>query len=219
MDGKGLMEIEVRTAIDPETGQTYSIKFPTSEVVQQEILKLEYPLDGLMMAQATEILTEKLGLSDEQKEAKSKRGEKYLRYFHHEIVIPAFGKLFKEGKLIQPGGSHKPYMPPQTEAPSSNSDDDMPVGTGGPNGISEIDSIEAIYQKNMKTLAADLLEKIKANSPAFFERLVIDLLVKMGYGGSREDAAEAVGGSGDGGIDGIIKEDRLGLDKIYVQAK
>lgn len=56
-------------------------------------------------------------------------------------------------------------------------------------------------------------------SPAFFERLVIDLLVSMGYGGSRQDAASAVGKSGDGGIDGIIKEDRLGLDVIYVQAK
>nr|WP_283817518.1 restriction endonuclease [Herbaspirillum sp. C7C8] len=56
-------------------------------------------------------------------------------------------------------------------------------------------------------------------SPAFFERVVIDLLVAMGYGGSRQDAASAVGKSGDGGIDGIIKEDRLGLDVIYVQAK
>ena len=57
------------------------------------------------------------------------------------------------------------------------------------------------------------------NSPTFFEELVIDLLVEMGYGGSREDAAEAVGRSGDGGIDGIINEDRLGLDVVYVQAK
>ena len=59
----------------------------------------------------------------------------------------------------------------------------------------------------------------KNNTPAFFEELVIDLLVKMGYGGSREDAGKAVGKSGDGGIDGIINEDRLGLDMIYVQAK
>ena len=51
------------------------------------------------------------------------------------------------------------------------------------------------------------------------KKLVVDLLVKMGYGGSREDAGKAVGGSGDGGIDGIINEDRLGLDVIYVQAK
>jgi restriction system protein len=56
-------------------------------------------------------------------------------------------------------------------------------------------------------------------SPAFFERLVVDLLVKMGYGGSRKDAGEAIGRSGDGGVDGIIKEDRLGLDILYIQAK
>ena len=56
-------------------------------------------------------------------------------------------------------------------------------------------------------------------SPNFFERLVVELLVKMGYGGSRKDAGEAIGRTGDEGIDGIIKEDRLGLDTIYIQAK
>lgn len=81
------------------------------------------------------------------------------------------------------------------------------------------ESIDENYQKVQEKLAADLLEKIHDNSPPFFEELVIDLLVKMGYGGSREDAGKAVGRSGDGGIDGIINEDRLGLDVIYVQAK
>ena len=69
-----------------------------------------------------------------------------------------------------------------------------------------------------RLLAAALRKQIKGKSPGFFEELVIDLLVKMGYGGSREDA-EAVGRSGDGGIDGTINEDRLGLDVVYVQAK
>lgn len=55
--------------------------------------------------------------------------------------------------------------------------------------------------------------------PSFFEKLVVDLLIKMGYGGSRKDAGQALGKSGDGGIDGIIKEDKLGLDTIYIQAK
>jgi len=80
-------------------------------------------------------------------------------------------------------------------------------------------SIDENYQQIRKELAVDLLEKIKSNSPDFFEKLVVDLLVKMGYGGSREDAGRAVGGSGDGGIDGIINEDRLGLDVVYIQAK
>lgn len=69
------------------------------------------------------------------------------------------------------------------------------------------------------TLVAELLEQIKGCSPEFFERLVVDLLVGMGYGGTRADAGRAVGKSGDGGIDGIINEDRLGLDVIYIQAK
>jgi len=60
---------------------------------------------------------------------------------------------------------------------------------------------------------------VKSASPSFFERLVVELLVRMGYGGTLRDAGQAVGKSGDGGIDGIIKEDRLGLDVIYIQAK
>jgi restriction system protein len=81
------------------------------------------------------------------------------------------------------------------------------------------DALAAAYVKLRKNLEAELLEQVKTASPAFFERLVIDLLVSMGYGGSRQDAGRAIGRSGDGGIDGIIKEDRLGLDVIYVQAK
>jgi restriction system protein len=79
--------------------------------------------------------------------------------------------------------------------------------------------IEEAYQRLRVALAADLLQQIKSASPQFFERLVVDLLIKKGYGGSRQDAGEAIGKSGDEGIDGIIKEDRLGLDVIYLQAK
>lgn len=75
------------------------------------------------------------------------------------------------------------------------------------------------YQRLRGNLEAELLDQVKSSTPAFFERLVIDLLVSMGYGGSRRDAGRAIGKSGDGGIDGIIKEDKLGLDVIYLQAK
>ena len=71
----------------------------------------------------------------------------------------------------------------------------------------------------VSSLKSDLLNLIKNNSPQFFEKLVVDLLVAMGYGGSHQDAAQAIGKTNDGGIDGIISEDRLGLDKIYIQAK
>jgi restriction system protein len=81
------------------------------------------------------------------------------------------------------------------------------------------ESLESSFQDIQKTLAQELLSKIKTCSPSFFERMVIELLVSMGYGGSRIDAGKAIGKSGDEGIDGIIKEDKLGLDVIYIQAK
>ncbi|MCC6475721.1 restriction endonuclease [bacterium] len=75
------------------------------------------------------------------------------------------------------------------------------------------------YTQFRAALADEILSKVKSCSPRFFERLVVELLVKMGYGGSVDETARVVGKSGDGGIDGIIKEDKLGLDIIYVQAK
>lgn len=81
------------------------------------------------------------------------------------------------------------------------------------------EALENSYQKIRKSLAQDILNKVVSLTPEFFERLVVELLVKMGYGGSIKDAGKAVGRSGDEGIDGTIKEDKLGLDIIYVQAK
>lgn len=81
------------------------------------------------------------------------------------------------------------------------------------------EQLAEIYKLLKQNLAAELLEQVRSCSPSFFERLVVRLLVAMGYGGSFEDAARAIGGSGDEGIDGIIKEDPLGLDVVYIQAK
>ncbi|MCL2872055.1 MAG: restriction endonuclease [Betaproteobacteria bacterium] len=81
------------------------------------------------------------------------------------------------------------------------------------------EALDAAYQELRGTLADDLLKRVHDCDPTFFERLVIELLVKMGYGGSRQDAGTHLGKSGDGGIDGIINEDRLGLDVVYIQAK
>jgi restriction system protein len=81
------------------------------------------------------------------------------------------------------------------------------------------DSLASAYKQLRSALESEILSSVKEASPSFFERLVVDLLVKMGYGGSRQDAGKALGKSGDGGIDGIINEDRLGLDVIYIQAK
>lgn len=81
------------------------------------------------------------------------------------------------------------------------------------------DSLASAYNKLRMALESEVLISVKETSPSFFERLVVDLLVKMGYGGNRQDAGKALGKSGDGGIDGIINEDQLGLDVIYIQAK
>ena len=81
------------------------------------------------------------------------------------------------------------------------------------------ETLEASYFSIRKALALDLIDKVVNLSPAFFEKLVVELLVRMGYGGSIKDAGKAVGKSGDEGIDGTIKEDKLGLDIIYIQAK
>jgi restriction system protein len=81
------------------------------------------------------------------------------------------------------------------------------------------ENLDKAYQRIRKSLASELLNKVVELSPTFFERLVVELLVKMGYGGSIKDAGKAIGKSGDEGIDGTIKEDKLGLDIIYVQAK
>lgn len=81
------------------------------------------------------------------------------------------------------------------------------------------EALENAYQNLRDNLASDLLQQIKSSPSSLFEKIVVELLVRMGYGGSRRDAGKAIGRSGDEGIDGIIKEDRLGLDIIYIQAK
>jgi restriction system protein len=101
-----------------------------------------------------------------------------------------------------------------SDGPSGNESEPLPLPDRTPE-----EEIDDAYQRIRSTLAAELLSSIRATTPERFERLVVDLLVKMGYGGTRRDAGEAIGRSGDGGIDGIIKEDRLGLDAIYIQAK
>ena len=96
--------------------------------------------------------------------------------------------------------------------------DDHDGGTGT-QPLDPEEAIENAYQALRGDIEADLLTKIKESSPDFFEQLVIDLLLKMGYGGSRKEAGRAIGKSGDEGIDGVIDEDALGLDVVYIQAK
>lgn len=110
-------------------------------------------------------------------------------------------------------------FPGHLEFRSSPKKSPTPAAPAAESSLTPQEHVALGYQQMRDDLAEALLQRIKACSAEFFEQLVVDLLVAMGYGGSREDAGEALGRSGDGGIDGIIKEDRLGLDVIYLQAK
>ncbi|WP_286337055.1 restriction endonuclease [Hydrogenimonas cancrithermarum] len=101
----------------------------------------------------------------------------------------------------------------------SENDAQIEISTGQDSDLTPEDSLAEAYKLLRSALESEVINVVKEASPSFFERLVVDLLVKMGYGGSRQDAGKALGKSGDGGIDGIINEDRLGLDVIYIQAK
>jgi len=115
----------------------------------------------------------------------------------------AYLKQFDEYKDFQSGSKNEKPKEPETSTDE----------------LTPLEHIEFGYQKVREELELELIEKVKSGSPAFFERVVVELLVAMGYGGSRKDAGQTLGKSGDGGIDGVIKEDRLGLDVIYLQAK
>lgn len=132
------------------------------------------------------------------------RGKKLLAQGHERIDVKVLNQYPEFVEFHTPSKQNKSVPTPSTEE-----------------GISETpeEVLQKAYQSIRSDLAGEILERIKSNSPAFFENLVIDLMVAMGYGGSRVDAGQSVGQSGDEGIDGIIKEDRLGLDVIYLQAK
>ena len=102
---------------------------------------------------------------------------------------------------------------------SKKEDDSSSSDTAEDNSQTPEEALETAYQKIRKSVALDLINKVLTLSPSFFEKLVVELVVKMGYGGSIKDAGKAIGKSGDEGIDGTIKEDKLGLDIIYIQAK
>lgn len=100
------------------------------------------------------------------------------------------------------------------ESDASSSPEVVPTSPETPEEL-----LQKAHQSIRNELASELLNRVKINSSSFFESLVVDLMIAMGYGGSRADAGKAIGQTGDEGIDGIIKEDRLGLDIIYLQAK
>ena len=198
-----------KKAWDPITEQEYEIKLPAESLVKEALLKFDYPPGGLHKTKIAQILGKQFALTDEQKNAKHKAGYRLFNYHVGRVT----GVLIRLGKMVKLKSGWRGMSQEQLSGQIRDTKDDSDDSRHPEK------SIEENYQKIQEGLAAELLQKIKDNTPAFFEKLVVDLLVKMGYGGSREDAGKAVGGSGDGGIDGIINEDRLGLDVVYIQAK
>ena len=198
-----------RTAMDPDTGEECQIALPATHLVKQALLDFGYPPSGIHIRNVGDALADQFALTKEQREAKGKYGLVWQRH-----VNITSGGLVNSRQLLRIrrgwiANLEQPNIEPSKSDDSSFSDGDTP----SPEAV-----IAQNYQKHRNRLKKELRQKIMDNPPEFFEELVLDLLVKMGYGRSREDAV-AVGGPGDGGIDGIIIQDKLGLDAVYVQAK
>lgn len=121
-----------------------------------------------------------------------------------------------DNKYLQQFPEFLEFVKPKRKASTIDTEAGADIDT---NTATPEEQLSKAYQSLNQTLASDLLEVIKQSSPEFFEQLVVDLMLAMGYGGSKEEAGQATQQSADGGIDGIIKEDPLGLDSIYLQAK
>lgn len=133
-------------------------------------------------------------------------GTNFLKEHPDEIKISDLNKIeqFREFHQVKAKEDTAVAATDSTEAEEERSPEEV---------------IDEAFEVILNDLRSDLINTIKSCSPLFFEKLVVDLLIKMGYGGSRREAGTAIGKSGDGGIDGIINEDKLGLDSIYIQAK
>ena len=199
-----------RTAVNPDTGKEYQITLPATPVVKQALLNFDYSASGIRIKDVAEALADQFALTDDQRDAKGYYGF----VWRHHVNITA-NTLVNSGQLLRIRTGWIIH-PAQLDVDPSEADSDSPFSDG--DMPSPEVAIEQNYREHQDRLKEELLQKIMDNPPDFFEELVLDLLVEMGYGGSRADA-EAVGRSGDGGIDGIIKEDKLGLDSIYIQAK
>ena len=131
-------------------------------------------------------------------------GKKVLTSKPKQIDIKFLMQFEKFAKFRSKGATSSEAPPPPTEAEGQKTPREL---------------LEENHLKLRNELAADLIDTIKRASPRFFEKLVLELLLKMGYGGGVMGAGRVVGGSGDQGIDAVINQDRLGLDVIYIQAK
>lgn len=202
-----------RTARNPETQKEYEVTLPSTPVVQEALLGFDYPASGIQIKDIAEALADQFELTDEQRYAKYTYG--LVWRFHvnitaNDLVNSGHLLRLKRGWITNPDSEQ-----PDVETPE-DADGDSPFSDGDTPSPEVV--IDQNYREHENRLKAELRQKIMDSPPDFFEKLVLCLLVKMGYGRSLSDA-KVLGRSGDGGIDGTIKEDELGLSLIYIQAK
>lgn len=217
------------------------MSIPDFQSLMLPLMKLAADNNEHASREATDSLTQLFQLSDEEKELLLPSGQQTvignrvywaLTHLRHAGLLEStrrgFFKISQRGIVVLQQTPPKidlrllSQYPEYLEFRRVPKKEKMGVGVVEPEILSQRtpeELFEESYQSIRQELAQELLNQIKKASPGFFERLVVDLLVKMGYGGTREDAGQVIGKSGDEGIDGIIKEDRLGLDAIYIQAK
>lgn len=201
---------------------------PTYEEIMLPFLK--YLADGQEhgLSETHDALANKLGLTDEEQRELLPSGRQPVfrnRVGWTRIYLKRAGLIScpkrAHFKISDKGLELLKENPPEitTKFLKRYGDPVKPQPIVNVTGMTPEELLEYAYQKLYSELSKEVLGIVKTCSPAFFEKLVIDLLIIMGYGGSRKDAGQAIGKAGDGGIDGIIKEDKLGLDIIYIQAK
>lgn len=209
---------------------------PDIQSIMLPLLELAGDNHTHRLRDAVDLLADRLSLTEEERRERISEGQE-SRFYHR--VSHARKHLRKAGlledpergqfRITEPGRRVLESRPTRADrkflrqlaesnGPATDgqppSNDEQPETTVTPEEV-----LQDAYDTLRNSLAEELLDQVMQASPAFFEVLVVDVLVRMGYGGSRKDAGEAIGQAGDEGIDGIIKEDRLGLDIIYIQAK
>jgi len=210
---------------------------PSMQSITLPLLELTGDNNTHRLRDAVSFLAERLRLTDEERDERMPDGQQTRFYFR---VVHARRELKKAGLLEDPrrgqfriterGRSVLKSNPPRldlkflqqlesSQDPTFDKGQTLPTEEPPSPVETPEEALQDAYEILRNSLVADLLDQVMQSSPEFFERLVVDVLVGMGYGGSRKDAGDAIGKSGDEGIDGIIKEDRLGLDIIYIQAK
>jgi len=214
----------------------HGMSIPDFQALMRPLLELHADGQEHINRDLVEALARQLGLDEDQRRQMLSSGRAKLfdnrvgwakTYLVNAGLIEsprrAVSVITPRGQQVlstHPGAIHLRFLSDLPDKPvKAASATTNASGTSDNLGISPLEAVENAHLQIRKEIEQSLLAKIAANPPEFLERVVVDLIVKMGYGGNLKDAGEAIGRSGDEGIDGIIKEDPLGLDTIYLQAK